>query len=77
MSTKFQISGYENLNKVAMTKAFREYSGLDLEGSKRMTDDLLQNGVLEFQIEDSTKARELANKLRKANANISIFEKNS
>jgi hypothetical protein len=77
LSTKFKISGYENLNKVAMTKAFREYSGLDFEGSKRMTDNLLKDGVLEFEIEDSEKAKELVNKLIQANANISTFEKNS
>lgn len=74
MSTKFKILGYEDLNKVAMTKAFREYSGLDLEGSKRMTDSLLKDGILEFEIEGSETAEKLMNKLLKSNANVSSSE---
>jgi len=57
-----------------MTKAFREHSGLDLTESKRMTDSLLSNGILEFEIEDPEKAEELVNKLIKANANVSTSE---
>ena len=72
MSTKFKINGYNGLNKVAMTKAFREYSGKGLEGSKRMTDSLLQSGVLEFEIKDKEEAEKLLEKLKSANANVSI-----
>ena len=71
MSTKLKIDGYEKLNKVATTKAFREFSGEDLEGAKRMTDSLLKNGTLEFEIEDNEKAEKLLQKLRAANANVS------
>ena len=55
-----------------MTKAFREYSGKGLEGSKRMTDSLLQSGVLEFEIKDKEEAEKLLEKLKSANANVSI-----
>ena len=72
MSTKFKINGYNGLNKVAMTKAFREYSGKGLKGSKRMTDSLLQRGVLEFEIKDKEEAEKLLEKLKSANANVSI-----
>ena len=72
MSTKFKINGYNGLNKVAMTKAFREYSGKGLEDSKRMTDSLLQSGVLEFEIKDKEEAEKLLEKLKSANANVSI-----
>ena len=71
MSTKFKIDGYDELNKVATTKAFREFSGKGLEDSKRMTDSLLKNGTLEFEIEDKEKAKNLLEKLRAANANVS------
>ena len=74
MSIKFEISSYENLNKVAMTKAFREYSGLDFRGSKIMTDDLLKNGLLEFEIKDHESAKELLKLLNEANANVSTSE---
>ena len=52
LSTKFKITDYEDLNKVAMTKVFRGYSDIGFEGSMRMTASLLSNGTLEFEIED-------------------------
>ncbi len=71
MSIKFRIDGFSELNKVATTKAFREFSGKGLSGSKQMTDSLLENGILEFEIEDEDKAKKLLHKLMKANANVS------
>lgn len=74
MSTKFKVTGYEGLNKVAMTKPFREHMGLNLKSSKDMTDKLLTDGLLEFEVEDPKKAKDLLHKLRKANANVSVSE---
>ena len=71
MTTKFRILGYEALNKVAMTKAFREHLGFDIEDSKRMTDRLLKDGILEFEVRDSDDADELLKKLKVSNANVS------
>ena len=71
MATKFKISGYAGLNKVAMTKAFKEDSGLNLKESKIMTDNLLENGVLEFEVDDNKKAEKLFISLKSANANVS------
>jgi hypothetical protein len=68
------IEGFENLNKVAMSKAINLNTPLDLNESKAITDKLLANGMVEIPIEKSFNVVGLLSALNLANANVKFAE---
>jgi len=71
---KIRIQGYECLNKVVMTKAICENSSLNLKESKSITNQLLEDGSIEFDINPSWQLNSLIAGLKSANANLKILE---
>jgi hypothetical protein len=71
---KILIEGFENLNKVAMSKAINSNTPFDLNESKAITDSLLAKGMVEIQIETSFNVVGLLSALNSANANVKFAE---
>ncbi|XQW83599.1 hypothetical protein ACOYR1_10570 [Thalassotalea piscium] len=71
---KIFIEGFENLNKVAMSKALNSNTPFDLKESKAITDKLLANGIVEIPIETSFNVVGLLSALSSANANVKFAE---
>lgn len=67
---RIRIEGCSGLNKVAMTKAIRDNSSLKLKPAMAYTDKLLEQGFLEFEIDDSWDKESLLMSLELANANV-------
>ncbi|MBB1335826.1 hypothetical protein H5200_21875 [Pseudoalteromonas sp. SG43-7] len=71
---KILIEGFENLNKVAMSKAINSNTPFNLKESKAITDKLLANGIVEIPIEASFNVVGLLSALNSANANVKFAE---
>jgi hypothetical protein len=71
---KIVIEGFENLNKVAMSKAINLNTPLGLKESKAFTDELLANGMVEISIDTSFNVAGLLSALNLANANVRFAE---
>jgi len=72
--SRIQILGFDNLNKVAMTKSIQTYLSLNLAESKAITDQLLENGKVELEVDCNSKIKSLVQSLKLANANVKIVE---
>ena len=68
---KIVIEGFENVNKVAMSKAINLNTPLNLRELKVITDNLLANGIVEISIDTSCNVLGLLSALNMANANVS------
>lgn len=71
---KIVIEGFENLNKVAMSKAINLNTPLGLKESKAFTDNLLANGMVEIPLDTSFNVVGLLSALNTANANVKLAE---
>jgi len=70
---KIKINGYIGLNKVAMTKAIKTHTNLNLNESKKYTDTLLEKGNVTIEINSKESALQLISSLREANANVELL----
>ena len=70
---KIIIKGYIGLNKVAMTKAIKKHTNLNLNESKKYTDTLLEKGNVTIEINSKESALQLITELREANANAELL----
>ncbi|MCF7519260.1 MULTISPECIES: hypothetical protein [Pseudoalteromonas] len=71
---KIRITGFENLKKISMDRAFNLNTSLDLKASKLITDELLKNGVVEFDLCNANNVIGLLSDLKLANATIEFVE---
>ncbi|WP_440904801.1 hypothetical protein ACMZOO_00825 [Catenovulum sp. SX2] len=69
-----KITGYENLKKVSMDKAFNSNTQIGLKASKSITDELLKNGTVTFDLKNATNITGLLQALKAANANVQFIE---
>tara|TARA_B100002049_G_scaffold233794_1_gene215069 strand:+ start:2881 stop:3102 length:222 start_codon:yes stop_codon:yes gene_type:complete len=72
--SKIRITGFENLKKISMDRAFNLNTPLDLKASKLITDELLKNGVVEFDLCNANNVIGLLSDLKLANATIEFVE---
>ena len=72
--SKIRITGFENLKKISMDRAFNFNTPLDLKASKLITDELLKNGVVEFDLCNANNVIGLLSDLKLANATIEFVE---
>jgi len=72
--SKIRITGFENLKKISMDRAFNLNTSLDLKASKLITDELLKNGVVEFDLCNANNVIGLLSDLKLANATIEFVE---
>ena len=71
---KIRITGFENLKKISMDRAFNLNTSLDLKASKLITDELLKDGVVEFDLCNANNVIGLLSDLKLANATIEFVE---
>ncbi len=71
--SKIRITGSENLKKISMDRAFNN-TPFDLKASKLITDELLKNGVVEFDLCNANNVIGLLSDLKLANATIEFVE---
>ena len=68
-----KVIGYRwGLEKVSMTKTYRDQVGLNLKQAKSLTDDLLEGKAIVLNIEDEEEAEALKEKLCKIGAIVKI-----
>lgn len=67
MGTKLKITGYDNLNKIAVTQTFREHSVNGLGNPGQMTGSRLEHEVLESDVGGDEKRKKLLDELKTAN----------
>ena len=72
--SKIRITGFENLKKISMDRAFNLNTSLDLKASKLITDELLKDGVVEFDLCNANNVIGLLSDLKLANATIEFVE---
>ena len=72
--SKIRITGFENLKKISMDRALNLNTSLDLKASKLITDELLKNGVVEFDLCNANNVIGLLSDLKLANATIEFVE---
>jgi hypothetical protein len=71
---RIRIEGHEELKKVSMDRAIRDHSSLGLKAAMEITDKLLAENVVEFEIDDSSCKTKLLKALEEANAHAFIVE---
>ncbi len=71
---KVKITGVDGLNKVRMSKAIREHTGRNLRESKSITDELMNEQSVVFEVLIEENAQSLMDALEDAGANANFVE---